>query len=418
MSALINHFCSYFVLIFLFYHVEAISKCGKVFITISSFEAGFIELNWVTNCDSLDDYPSRIELFTYNPKTMGERPLVSINAHIYPEGYYMTKIKFNPPWLPGDWDYYEGINITSPGSHCFPYYIASFRGNGLLDSDCLKIQPTWMSDNRKILGQKRIGTILIPGTHNSGAYGFIPGFLQHYVLNQDKDIWTQLVFGIRYLDFRVGYYPNEGFFINHDLMRITKLEPLLKEITSFMRLAPKEIIILDFHRFPYPTKFEDKLHRQLINIIQKELGHLALPPNGLQVGKGPTLDEIWQRNKTLIICYGHRNIAKEFSWLWTPLHQYWGDKRKVDELKEYLRRSIKNHNSISNPLWALMAELTISPIDVFFVRTTNRKLAQETNKELSKWFRDEWGKESNIVATDFFLGNDMINVAIETNTGN
>lgn len=62
-----------------------------------------------------------------------------------------------------------------------------------------------------------------------------------------------------------------------------------------------------------------------------------------------------------------------------------------------------------------MAELTISPIDVIFHSASNVRLADKVSRELTKWFRDEWAKEANIVATDYFLGNDLINVAIEAN---
>lgn len=64
---------------------------------------------------------------------------------------------------------------------------------------------------RSILGPQRIGSIFIPGTHNSGAYGPIPGIFKKYVLNQNMDIWTQLVFGIRYFDLRIGYYQGDGY---------------------------------------------------------------------------------------------------------------------------------------------------------------------------------------------------------------
>lgn len=68
-----------------------------------------------------------------------------------------------------------------------------------------------------------------------------------------------------------------------------------------------------------------------------------------------------------------------------------------------------------NPMWALMAELTPQPIDVFFRTNSLRKLADDVNRKITKWFRDDWTENVNIVATDYFLGNDIINVAIESN---
>nr|CAH7737357.1 unnamed protein product [Callosobruchus chinensis] len=66
-------------------------------------------------------------------------------------------------------------------------------------------------------------------------------------------------------------------------------------------------------------------------------------------------------------------------------------------------------------MWALMAELTPTPLDIIFRTNSLKKLAQEANGQVTKWFRDEWTNETNIVATDYFLGNDLINVAIHAN---
>lgn len=71
-------------------------------------------------------------------------------------------------------------------------------------------------------------------------------------------------------------------------------------------------------------------------------------------------------------------------------------------------------NSGRTRLWALMAELTPQVSDIILLKNNLRKLADDVNRELTKWFRDEWeGFSYNIVATDYFLGNDLINVAIE-----
>lgn len=151
---------------------------------------------------------------------------------------------------------------------------------------------------------------MIPGTHNSGSNVGTSAFLENYILNQDRSIWTQLVFGIRYLDFRIGYYEQKGFYINHDLVRITPLIPALQEIRKFATLAPKEIFIVDFHRFPFPSQFGPDLHRKLYFILRDYLEDLAVFPNGLQAGKGPTVNEIWNQRKNIIVCYGKLDIAR------------------------------------------------------------------------------------------------------------
>lgn len=102
-------------------------------------------------------------------------------------------------------------------------------------------------------------------------------------------------------------------------------------------------------------------------------------------------------------------------WLWQPLQQHWANTKNVQTLKTFLSKAIKEHRVTLNPMFALMAELTPQPIDLFFRTNNLRKLANDVNRKLTMWFRDEWSREVNIVATDYFLGNDIINVAIEIN---
>lgn len=115
------------------------------------------------------------------------------------------------------------------------------------------------------MGRLPIGSLMIPGTHNSGCYkhGDLTrrDAFQRYLLTQDRDVWTQLVHGIRYLDIRVGYYPSipngtaieEGnhisrFWINHDVIRITPLSAVIKDVRNFLNVARGEVVIMDFHR--------------------------------------------------------------------------------------------------------------------------------------------------------------------------
>lgn len=55
--------------------------------------------------------------------------------------------------------------------------------------------------------------MLLPGTHDTGSFygeSLVKGeALKKFVFTQKEDIWNQLVFGIRYLDIRVGYFEEE-----------------------------------------------------------------------------------------------------------------------------------------------------------------------------------------------------------------
>ncbi|XP_030747694.1 uncharacterized protein LOC115876150 [Sitophilus oryzae] len=283
--------------------------------------------------------------------------------------------------------------------------------------------PTWSAAaaqlifgaKREYLGNQRIGNVFIPGTHNSGSYKGIIAVFEGYVLNQDRNIWTQLVFGIRYLDLRIGYTPEEELYIYHDHVRVAKVEPILRQIKKFAELAPREVIIVDIHRFPFPRNFTRQMHQKFTRMLDDILGVHVLSPHGYQREGGPSFNEIWAQNKSIIISYADSLVSNSNPWLWQPIKQFWGNTNKVSELKDYLWRSISEYKGFRNPLWALMAELTPGTWDVILRKNNLRVLAQNVNKEVTKWFRDEWFNEANIVTSDYFLGNDLIRVAIEGN---
>jgi hypothetical protein len=67
--------------------------------------------------------------------------------------------------------------------------------------------------------------------------------------------------------------------VNHGPVRITALQPILKDIRRFLLLSPGEVVILDFHRFPigFTSAFQHGAirHRRLATMIRDELGSLA-----------------------------------------------------------------------------------------------------------------------------------------------
>nr|CAD7430859.1 unnamed protein product [Timema monikensis] len=337
------------------------SECGHVFLTLSSLwhlsthDRGLvdreIELNWETTGCEEELPPEWVELFNTDPhtNTHSDRPvpLLRVKPSDYPDGFYKTNLSLGRPPYPGGWSKDEGAGVKEEGSHCFPYWIASFRNSILLHSDCLKIRPTWMGDNRQQLGSVPLVSLFIPGTHNSGSHQRGATLtrrdtLAGYLLTQDTDVWGQLVHGIRYLDLRVGYYP------------------------------------------PSANKTRNQNH------------------SGLVYRECSTLD--------------HVNTEAESTWLWPPLKQLWGDEQTVDGLQEYLSRAM---DAGVTGLWAAMAELTPTPLDIMFKPSGSlRHMADSVNRNITAWFRHRWWQHANIVATDYFLGNGIIDVAwTNPNTG-
>ena len=69
----------------------------------------------------------------------------------------------------------------------------------------------WMDQMSDLIGSRPLKDVVIPGTHDSAMY---PN-LQHIDMAkcQDLDFTEQLNFGVRFFDFRCGYFTRNGAII-------------------------------------------------------------------------------------------------------------------------------------------------------------------------------------------------------------
>ncbi|KAG8269147.1 hypothetical protein J6590_008393 [Homalodisca vitripennis] len=242
----------------------------------------------------------------------------------YPDGSYQSYYSLARPTLVGGWEL-DHPGPQESGDHCLNFWIGSYRNDTLEQVECLKIRPTWMSDNKLSIGGLSLTSLVWPGTHNSGCYRrgdtlSLRDTLARFVLTQDQDVWSQLVYGVRYIDVRVGFYPvkrwntseqishDNSFWINHDLIKVRPLVPVLREIRQFLEKAEGEIVVLDLHRFPVGFSGRHARHNRLVELLERELREVAVE----YCGEWPTLDKLWQQSPKgrLIIAYGDNEVVK------------------------------------------------------------------------------------------------------------
>ena len=94
----------------------------------------------------------------------------------------------------------------------------------------------------------------------------------------------------RYLDLRVSYYSDtpEKFWLVHDVFKMNPLYEAVHAVKRFLRLT-RELVILDFHRFPigFTGEFRQARHAELVNYIASELGEFMAPD---WLGKAVTMN--------------------------------------------------------------------------------------------------------------------------------
>lgn len=282
-----------------------------------------------------------------------------------------------------------------------------------------------------ILKDRSLKDIMIPGTHNAGSYEFgvtrldSRAMLKKYVTCQDETVFNQLAYGIRYLDIRVSYEniprSSHKLWIVHGILRTeVSLEDVLLQIRDFLDATTHEIVIIDFHRFE--RGFEDHPRDQQSNLITKarhsEVGellesilgnHIHRDYNGYNVKVG----DLVRDGKRLVIGYAANRFIREANY-YPRVRHLWAEADNTTQLQEYFDRMmcmVSGYEATS-----AMAQLTPTTWGLVFDKYGGlRKMAQDVNWIITHWFQDKWWSCVNIVATDFFLGNNLIQVSIDAN---
>lgn len=101
-------------------------------------------------------------------------------------------------------------------------------------------------------------------------------------------------------------------------------------------------------------------------------------------------------------------------WLWPILPHLWANTNKPTELFRYLDRMIETSPlpSARSPLFSAMAQTTPTVLDILFLRGSIRENANDVNRNVTARLISRWRQNANIVSSDFFLGNDVIDVSI------
>ncbi|GFY43126.1 PI-PLC X domain-containing protein 1 [Trichonephila inaurata madagascariensis] len=124
--------------------------------------------------------------------------------------------------------------------------------------------------------------------------------------------------------------------------------------------------------------------------------------------------DIWKSGKNIIVSYNYKFKNGTPAYLWPSIPRAWGNKHDKESLRAYFQEVFSKPTP--KCLWAAMAEMTPNTLFILFHPENGlRNMAEQINTEVTHWFRDLYWQKANIVATDYFLGNHVIDVAIRTN---
>jgi len=133
-----------------------------------------------------------------------------------------------------------------------------------------------------------------------------------------------------------------------------------------------------------------------------------------------TFGQLVQQNKRLIVGHADKSSIEKDTifnrdrarYLFPAVEHRWANKDRVEKVKGYLEKKC-----CSAKLWmAEAAGAILTPKKVWLLFYGGlRRMAQSINGPATEWFRDDLWKCANIVKSDFFLGNNLIEVCLDGN---
>lgn len=252
---------------------------------------------------------------------------------------------------------------------------------------------SWMTTLPKEVKNRKFNEIILPGTHDSGAYfvnfencpkyiknnwmkyayqfKFLPvfkGLIQAFTKTQTWSILEQLKNGIRYFDFRISYFPENKnkFWISHTYYCVP-LSTIFKDIIQFLQAYPDEVLMLNFTT-DYQTNenfTQDVLRNEFIPFLSNSDHDLE----SYFISKRnyiPSLTEIVKEftKRRIFFFYDHRHkIDLTYRFLWDAnkwIHGEWYDSSNAEKKLQFLKKQIeieyKNRNDGFNTI-----NITLTP---------------------------------------------------------
>lgn len=247
--------------------------------------------------------------------------------------------------------------------------------------------------------------LVIPGSHDSGAYELISKFgfandrpdlqqnwwlnafklitypiIEHFSITQNMNIYQQLYSGIRYLDIRIAQRTEDQcFYICHNFYG-PPLEKVLNDIGQFAQSNHSEIIIIDIQHLHNVKTHED--HVRLLNLFQNKLGSNMIKniydSNDLM---SITLRTLWTTKRQIIVFYRnpYQRVASQHYWPSEQLCNPWPNTTEPRMMKQFLIEKIK-----TRPLGKFFVSQGVLTPNTFYVirncfGTLYNRLANKAN---------------------------------------
>lgn len=296
----------------------------------------------------------------------------------------------------------------------------------------------WMEIFSKIIQDKPITELYLPGSHDSATYQLenhigknqdlsnklnylgINNTIKNWAQAQDLSVLQQLVAGIRYLDLRVIYRDSKKEFYTVHGLYGPSLDDILKQISQFLAKNPKEIIVIQVGDLRYMPNGELS-HNNLVDKLKKYFGDKI-------IDKSTPLDtpikDLWQNKKQVFLIYDNYDIASKYDYLLPTksINSYWANKDSVNDLKEALDKNLANRKEDKKQFYVIQSQMTpnnstIAKSYIPFTKNFDnlKQMADAVKNNLVSWL-SEWRSHGPAIILLDFVNDETSNKIISLNT--
>ena len=346
------------------------------------------------------------------------------------------------------------------------------RPTPLAGRESLKLRPQvstesrlgdWMAEDAETLYPRTLHELVLPGTHDSGAYwltkqlmpdsNFPPPWaaaaiaaaerlgipvdevITKWALTQTQNVAQQLESGYRYLDIRAGW--NKTHWCVHHAKVGVPISTVFAELKQFLDTHKGEFVLAQVsHLDGSPSETET---HQLKQIITTSLSGVFLPVatdthgNASFAAFNRTLGDMVSNNHRALVVFGDgdyefvNDVSDDNKFLWPPqlLHNGWADTDDPSTLLKFAHQetiSFANGNGRSNSSnqlsklsWTLTAQVgtvleSVLPGRPHSLRALNKK-AKPLLAPFVETATQLHCRTSNVLSVDFGEASDAVNAA-------
>ena len=362
--------------------------------------------------DFVVDLTLTFNLNWYNPQHVGKWDYVAIYDHDPKNvrGYIANQWCWATNYKSGFCN--TAVQFTRQHPKYIAYIIYNFQSKKYVIKEVMKYpnHTHWMSDLKNSIEKIKLRDLIIPGTHDSACYDMKFPLAISWTQTQSETFQNQLLDGIRYFDLRTEYVKGsqDKFHFVHNTWLTTMTVSQFLQLVKIFVSSYQEVIILDFNHF---YSFNATIHDELIALIVKSMGNDMAP---ITFTQNVTIGKMWNQKKHVIVAYTgkakslkNRNNIK----LWPTIRSIWPDVDKVSDAKKKLDNEVNHHH---DALWVVQGILT--PLSESSLPYSVQHLANSINPKLNTWLQYDWlHKSINIVISDFYLGNNVVSIAVQRN---